>query len=206
MRQTGFQILRGSADRGPSVAIRSGGLACLRAVGGYIDGDMIVEIDKMAVTMQELYLARLAAVGVIYSLAVEQFARHAEVFPEVLDPDRILPHHAHRRMAGADSQEHPPRSDLVDRGYGMRGYRRDSRAGDRHAGADLDPLGARRRQRHRRVAVGPDHLRIRHPGAIVPELFCQPNVFGRLTAMSYYCYSKFHDVPYPGYTRIDSSR
>src|SRR5579863_7301401 len=115
MRETGFQIFGGPADRGPSVAIRARGLACLGAVGGDIDRDVIVEIDEVAVTMQELYLAGLAAIGVVDRLAVQEFARHAQIFSEILDPDRILPHHAHRRVAGADSQERSPRGDLVDR-------------------------------------------------------------------------------------------
>src|ERR1019366_7234620 len=47
---------------------------------------------------------------------------------------------------------------------------REPRARNRHARANLDAFGGLRRQRHHRVAVRPDHLRVRHPRALVAKL------------------------------------
>src|SRR6266851_4611107 len=43
-------------------------------------------------------------------------------------------------------------------------------AGNRDAGANLDAPGGLRRERHRGVAVGPDHLGVGYPGAVVTQL------------------------------------
>ena len=43
-------------------------------------------------------------------------------------------------------------------------------AGNRDAGANLDAPGGLRRERQRGVAVGPDHLGVGYPGAVVTQL------------------------------------
>src|ERR1700690_1817252 len=73
----------------------------------------------------------------------------------------------------------------------MRGHRGQARAGDRDPGADFYPPGIRRRQRHRRVTVRPDHLRIADPGAVKAELLDIANHVP-VSDMGAYADSKFH--------------
>jgi hypothetical protein len=116
------------------------------------------------------YLARGAAIRVVDGLTREQRTHDAEIFAELLQRHRILAHHAHRGVAGADAEEDPARRELIDARDRMCGHGRDARAGDRDAGADVNALRVDRRERHRRVAVGPDHLRVGNPGHVVAEL------------------------------------
>ena len=95
--------------------------------------------------------------------AVEQHPQLLDVALELGDRHRPSAHHAHRRVAGADGAEHPSRRQAVDRGVGGRGHRAGAGAGDGDAGADPDPLGAGGGERHRGVAVRPQHLAVGEP-------------------------------------------
>src|SRR5216684_2921520 len=158
-----------SPRRDPAVTVHPGGFARLGAIGRNIDRNRVFEVDEVAIAMEESNLAGHATKGVIDRLAVEQRADHAQVLAELLERHRMLPHHTHRGVPRPDPEKDAPRRDLVDRRDRMRGNRRDTSAGNRDAGANLDALGGLRRERHRGVAVGPDHLRVGHPGAIVTQ-------------------------------------
>src|SRR5216684_1680550 len=147
-----------SPGRYPAVTVHPDGFACPGTIGRNIDRNRVFEVDEVAIAMEESNLAGHAAEGVFDRLAVEQRADHAQIFAELLERHRMLPHHAHRGMPRPDPEKDAPRRDLVDRRDRMRGNRRDTSAGNRDAGANLDALGGLRRERHRGVAVGPDHL------------------------------------------------
>ena len=92
--------------------------------------------------------------------------------PNSATPTGPVAHQTERRVAGADAEERPSRSDPVDRRDAVGRHRCDSRARDRDPGAELDPARPLRRQRQHRVTVRPDHLAVRDPGVAVPERLC----------------------------------
>src|SRR5713101_5950420 len=161
-----------SPRRYPAVTVHPGGFARPGTIGRNIDRNRVFEVDEVAIAMEKSDLAGRASEGVIDRLAVEQRADHAQIFAELLEWHRMLPHHAHRGMPRPDPEKDAPRRDLVDRRDRMRGNRRDTSAGNRDAGANLDALGGLRRERQRGVAVGPDHLGVGYPGAVVTQLLC----------------------------------
>src|ERR1700680_4148176 len=95
-------------------------------------------------------------------------------------------------MPRADAQKSAARRQLIDAGDRMSSHRRDPGAGNRHASADMDALGVDRSQRQCRVAIGPDHLGIRHPCAVVTK------VLGDLDAVP------FADMSVRRYCELDS--
>jgi hypothetical protein len=70
-------FFRGATRNDPAVAKFTCGLQSSRAVCGNIDGNALREIDEMAVLMEELNLARPAAIGVIDGVTVQQTAQDA---------------------------------------------------------------------------------------------------------------------------------
>src|SRR5216684_4588335 len=164
-----------SPRRDPAVTVHPDGFACPGTIGRNIDRNLVFEVDEVAIAMEKSNLAGRASKGVFDRLAVEQRPDHAQIFAELFEWHRMLPHHAHRGMPCPDPEEDAPRRDLVDRRDRMRGNRRDTSAGNRDAGANLDALGGLRRERQRGVAVGPDHLGVGYPGAVVTQLLCVTN-------------------------------
>ena len=73
-------------------------------------------------------------------------------------------------MSRADPEEDASGCKLVNSGNRMSSDGRDTGARNRDSGANLDAFGSLRRQRHRRIAIGPDHLRVGDPGAVIAEL------------------------------------
>src|SRR5271156_852903 len=100
-----MEILGTAGHRDPAVAEFAGRAQRLRPVGRDVDRDGLIEVDEVTVAMEKLYLARLAGVSVVDLLAVEQRAHHAQIFAELTRRHRVLPHHTHRGMAGADTQK-----------------------------------------------------------------------------------------------------
>src|SRR6266851_3120190 len=68
-----------TADRDPSIGVCSRRFERLRSVGGDVNWNSIVEIQKMPIPMQKRDFAGLAAIGIIHGLAVEQSAHYAQV-------------------------------------------------------------------------------------------------------------------------------
>src|SRR5712692_4589760 len=72
-------------------------------------------------------------------------------------------------MAGPDTQEHPARRELVDTRDRMRSDGCNPRTRNCDAGAQLDSLRVGRGECERRVAVRPDHLRVRNPATVIAK-------------------------------------
>jgi len=144
--------------------------------------------------MEKFYLARAAAKGVLNRLAMQQRAHNFQVLAELGDRHWVLPHHAHRGVPGADAQERAAGRDLVDARDGVRGDRRQTRASNRYPRTDLDPARIGRRQRERRVAVGPDHLRVRNPGSVEAQVLGVADELP-LINVRVDTDSKFHHIP-----------
>src|SRR5208282_6082826 len=85
-------LIRVTPDRDPAVSECARRLTGLRPIGRDIDRNAVVQVDEVAVAMDELYLAGLAAIGVVDGVAVEQLAHHAQIFPELLGGHRVLAH------------------------------------------------------------------------------------------------------------------
>ena len=158
-------------DRHQAVAVGTRGAQRQRPVRRDVDRDGIIDIAKAAPVHLPGDLGGPVAIGVVHVLALQHRAHDAQVFAKFLDGHRVLSHHAHRGMAGADAEKGSPGSDDIDRRNGRRRRRRDARAGDRDARADPDLRRALGGQRHRRVAVRPHHLRVRKPARVVTPVF-----------------------------------
>ena len=74
-------------------------------------------------------------------------------------------------MAGANAKERPPRRQLIDRRDGMCCDGRKPRTRNGDTGAKPDARGVRSSQRKGGIAIRPDHLAVRRPGAVVAEIF-----------------------------------
>ncbi|CAN5727786.1 hypothetical protein BH10PSE6_BH10PSE6_41620 [soil metagenome] len=138
-----------------------------RAVGGDIDRYRMLDIDKAPVGMQEADLLPLAVQLVLDLLAVQEGTQHTQILAEGARLHRVLAHHAHRGVAGADAEEGAAGRELVNGGDRVRRDRGESHRRHGDAGAEPDARGVGRRERQHRIGVRVEHLRIGRPGAVV---------------------------------------
>src|SRR5712692_6891278 len=98
-----------SPRRYPAVTVHPGGFARPGTIGRNIDRNRVFEVDEVAIAMEKSNLAGRASKGVIDRLAVEQRPDHAQIFAELFEWHRMLPHHAHR-MPRPDPEKDAPRA------------------------------------------------------------------------------------------------
>src|SRR5712692_9105377 len=96
-------------------------------------------------------------------------------------------------MAGRHTQAHPARRELVDTRDRMRSDGRNPRARNCDPGAQLDSLRVGRGECERRVAVRPEHLRVRNPATVIAKFLAVARELPFI-AMSIDANSKFHRV------------
>ncbi len=147
----------------PARAELSGQRPPLRAEGGKMERDRIVEIDEPQLGIEKTNLVRAAFLGPFDGLLVQEPAKDADIFLEPGQRDRRQPQGAARGETGREAAHDPPRRQRVERGQGARRHRRDPVRRDQHAGAELDLGGVHRRRRHRHEDIGVQQLRVVEP-------------------------------------------
>ncbi len=162
-----FRVLGTCGDH--PVAITSSELERLRPVGRYVDGNRVFQVEEAQVLVQELDTAGDPIHGEVDLVACQEGTNDSEVLGEFLELHRLEAHHPHRRMSGTEAQKDPSRCEAIDRCDRVGGHRGDSGARDGDPRAQLDPGGGLGGQRHRGVAIRPDHLRIGKPNRVVTE-------------------------------------
>ncbi len=161
----------GDSRRDRAVAELARDRQSLGPVGRHVQRNLVVEVDEAAIAMQ---VADFPAqpFGVVDCLAVaKQIANHSDLLAELGLLDRRQAHHAASRMARAEAQNHAPRRELVYRRDRMHRHRRDPVRRNRHARAEFDLLRIYGGQRHARVGVAPDHVRVGNPRVREAALF-----------------------------------
>ena len=88
--------------------------------------------------MQKAYRPGGLAIGILDLSAAQQRAHDAQILAKVTNFHGLHTHDAHGGMAGADTEEHPARCELIDGRNRMGRDRGNTGAGNRHAGADLN--------------------------------------------------------------------
>ena len=137
---------------------------------GHVQRDGLLDIDELVVLHQKLDRMGLTLPGEVNLLAAQQAAQHPQIVGELLEFHRLVAHQPGGRVAGADAQEGPARSQLVDGGDAVGRDRRQAGAGNRHPGSDLHATGLLGGQGQNRITVRPDHLTVGYPGVRVAQV------------------------------------
>ena len=155
------------AGRDPAVADLPDHLHRPRTVGGHVDRDEIVEVEELRVLpMDQADPALLPGdvVGVEHILAIEQSAHLLRILEVALDWIGGQAHGVAPGVSRADAEDDPARRQLVQRRHRRGRHRRNPVGRNRNQGAQFDRRRVMRGQRHRRIDVGVDQLRVIEPG------------------------------------------
>ena len=120
--------------------------------------------------MEKAYRAGGVTKRVVNLFSAQEGAHNPQILTEGFDAHGLHPHDAHGGMAGAEAEEDATRRNLVNRGNGMGRDRSNAAAGNRDSAANMNPRGVMRGQSQGGIAVRPDHLGVRDPGAVIAQV------------------------------------
>src|SRR5579862_1545720 len=124
--------------------------------------------------------------------AVEEIADYAHLLAELRLLDRRQSHHAAARMPRAESQNHAPWRQLVDCRDRMHRHRRNPVRRNRDARSELDLLRVDGGERHARVGVAPNHVRVGNPRVTEAAILGVLDVRDRALRLGEYQRSEIH--------------